>query len=1271
MRRMSHDKTPSSTAVAADWPGKGRRAETCPDVPHEAGLPDLQASLSAGGAAAWHTNLQTRERWWSAEMFRIHGLAGSDAVPADYMDLVYAADRPLVAAAFHDSVETGSHRIQYRVGWPDGSLHWLEGIGQTTRDAAGRPLVVRGVCWQIDQRKREEADLRFLAQASAEFAQSSDYEETLRRVARLAVPHFADWCAVDMLEGRSALKRVAVAHVDPAKVALAEDLHRRYPPDPNAAVGAWHVLKTARAELVAEIPDALLVQAARDDEHLRLARSLGLRSYMGVPMVGADGVLGVITFVSSDSGRVYAQRDLELATDLVSRAAVAVQNAALIRTLRRSEARQGFLLALTDVLRAGGATQEVLTAVSELLGRHFGVNRVGYGHVDELQDRIDYDVCWTDGSVAPLLGQFPASAFGPQVIARLRAGQTIAIANVREHPLTSEEATLRTSHEVETRAILVVPLFKAGQLRTIVYLNQGPEREWTADEVSLMEDVAERTRELIERGRTEQALRESENRWRGLFERMTEGFFVGEAVRDDAGRMVDFRFLQINPAFEKLTGIAPSLALGRTVTEVIPGFERDIIDLYARVVDTGEPAEFEVQVAALNERWYEARARAVGSDQFSVLFLEVTQRKQIQQDLARSAQRYRTLFESIDEGFCILEVLCDASGRPRDYRFVEVNPAFERQAGLSNAVGRTIRELVPAIEDSYIETYGRVALTGETIRFESRADALDRWFDAFAFRVGEPAQRRVALLFTDITERKLAQDALLERESQLREAQSLAGIGSWYWDVATDVTVASAELLRIYGMGEHESLPPFAQQRGSLYVAEDWERLNAMVHAAVVHGTPYSIDLRAFRAGKPIWVIARGAPVRGDDGRVIALRGTVQDITERKQIEEALREADTRKDEFLATLAHELRNPLAPLRNGLTILRMGDGTGPAAVRARELMERQLAHLVRLVDDLLDVSRVSQGKVTMKKSITSLQSLVELALETAKPLVDSAGHTLTVDLPHEPVLMHVDPTRMAQVLSNLLNNAAKYTPQGGRIALKAAIALPGHLQVTVQDNGVGIPADMLDKVFDLFTQVGGAVERSQGGLGIGLSLARRLVELHGGQVRASSAGAGHGSTFTLDLPLLEVPVAPAEFAPAARVEPAGVGRRVLVVDDNVDAAETLAMLLELDGHQVQVVHTGAAALDAVSAGAPEIVFLDIGLPDLNGYAVATRIRSAPSLQHTLLDALTGWGSERDRSEARQAGFDVHLTKPVTPEDLAAVLARRAPRQIESRAVPDKG
>jgi len=1244
------------------WPGSG--AATLDFAVDQA--PALLASaLSAGAVAAWHTDLRTRERWWSQEMVRLHGLSHPAQAPADYLALVHPQDRPLVEDTFRASVEAGAHAIQYRVVWPDGSAHWIEGTGRTTCDADGQPLSISGVCTLIDARKREEADLRFLAQASAELARSTDYSETLRRVAAMAVPHFADWCAVDMLDDRHQLQRLEVAHVDASKRVLAARLHERYPPQPDAAMGAWKTVHTRQPEMLSEIPEALLLRTARDEEHAAILRSLGLRSYMSVPMVGADRVLGVITFVASESGRVYGPRDLELASDLVSRAAIAVQNAELFRSLHRSQARQAFLLALTDRLRQGSSLADTLQAISEMLGRQFGVDRVGYGHVDETLDVIDYDACWTRPAVAPLAGRYPASAFGPQVIEQLRSGRTIAIPDVRNHPLTSESRTLETSREVDTRAILVVPLSAAGRLRTIVYLNQALARDWTADEVSLMEEVAERTRERIERARAEEALRTSESRWRGLFEQMSEGFFTAQGVRDGSGRIVDFRFMQVNPAFEALTGIAPADAADRLVTQVIPGVESELIDVYGRVVDTGEPAEFEVRVHALGDRWYEARARRIAPEQFAVLFMEITRRKQVELELALSAARYKTLFESIDEGFCILEVLFDAQQTPIDYRFLEVNPAFERQAGLPNPVGRTIRELIPDIEATYIEIYGQVALTGQPLRFESQARALHRWFDAFAFRIGDPALRRVALLFTDITRQKRASDALAQREYELGESQRVAGIGSWLWVFGTGGIEVSPQLKRIFGLAEDAPMPDIEAQRGTLYHEEDWARLRACLDAAIEHGVPYAIDLRAWRSGQPIWVTARGLPLR-EDGRVVGLRGTIQDITERKEIEQALREADSRKDEFLATLAHELRNPLAPLRNGLAILRKADVASAASRRAQELMERQLTHLVRLVDDLLDVSRVSHNKVAMKKAPTALGTVIDLALETARPLIDAAGHELVVELPQQPVVLDVDPTRMAQVLSNLLNNAAKYTPAGGHLALSAAVQPPDRLYLRVRDDGVGIPRDMLDKVFDLFTQVGSAFDRAQGGLGIGLSLARRLVELHGGRIHAESGGDRRGSCFVVELPLPSQPGVPQadRVAPQA---PHGGPRRILLVDDNVDGSESLALLLREHRHEVRVVHRGLDAVEAATRDVPDVVLLDIGLPDINGHEVAERLRRDPALDDTLLVAVTGWGDARDRERARQAGIDLHLTKPVDDQALLAALATSRNRREPGLAV----
>ncbi len=404
------------------------------------------------------------------------------------------------------------------------------------------------------------------------------------------------------------------------------------------------------------------------------------------------------------------------------------------------------------------------------------------------------------------------------------------------------------------------------------------------------------------------------------------------------------------------------------------------------------------------------------------------------------------------------------------------------------------------------------------------------------------------------------------------------------------------------------------------------------------------------------------------DGRLVALMAvyqdaprnwTADDITlveevverswahiERVRVTETLREADRRKTEFLATLAHELRNPLAPLQSGLQLIRLA-GDAPAAIsQVRGMMERQLAHLVHLVDDLLDIARINHGKVDLKKERIDLTAILMSAVETSLPLIEARRHALIKRWPQERVSLDADPNRLSQVVSNLLNNAAKYTPPEGRIELSAVID-GEEVVIAVTDSGIGIPSESLPLVFEMFTQVVNT-DRPHGGLGIGLSLVRRLVELHGGTVTASSLGAGKGSTFTIRLPLA-VPGTASLTAPVLATEDtskeAHRSVRVLIVDDNIDAAESLSVLIALQGHTTHTAHDGPQALRTAAEFLPEVIFLDIGMPGMTGYEVARAIRNMPALEHVVLVALTGWGAENDRAQTREAGFDAHLTKPV--------------------------
>jgi signal transduction histidine kinase/ActR/RegA family two-component response regulator len=373
----------------------------------------------------------------------------------------------------------------------------------------------------------------------------------------------------------------------------------------------------------------------------------------------------------------------------------------------------------------------------------------------------------------------------------------------------------------------------------------------------------------------------------------------------------------------------------------------------------------------------------------------------------------------------------------------------------------------------------------------------------------------------------------------------------------------------------------------------------------------------------------------------------------RRSAEEALLTADRRKDEFLATLAHELRNPLAPLSTALEILRMAGGDADAAQRARDIMERQLKQMVRLVDDLLDVSRITTGKLTINKDRITLQTVVRDAVETVRSFIDSYAHVLIIDLPETPIYLEADATRLAQVFSNLLNNAAKYTTSGGRISF-AAEQEGEQIVIRVTDSGIGISNDMLPRIFEMFTQADYSLERSHAGLGVGLTLAKRLVELHGGTIEARSAGLNRGSEFIVRLPT--VPASAQLVAKAVNQDADGslALHRILLADDNVDFATSMATLMRAMGHQVHITHDGAEALAAAGWFAPDFAFLDIGLPKLNGYDLARHLRALPATKHSILIAVTGWGQEKDRQLAHEAGFDHHMVKPVKLEHVQALL-----------------
>jgi PAS domain S-box-containing protein len=626
-------------------------------------------------------------------------------------------------------------------------------------------------------------------------------------------------------------------------------------------------------------------------------------------------------------------------------------------------------------------------------------------------------------------------------------------------------------------------------------------------------------------------------------------------------------------------------------------------------------------------------------------------------------QRMSEVFRLAPAFMCVL--------RGPEHVFEFANDRYLALVGERPLLGLPAAQAVPELApQGLIGMLDHVYDTGEPysasdlrVRLRRGADGADvqRYLDMVFIALRDDGGAIGGLLVhgVDQTHRKLAEIALHDSRERFQKIVGQAATGVVEMDVAGNIRLVNQRFCDMLGYREDELLG-----RGILDVtAPDSVAPTAEAFGGLLAtGQGFQIDKHYRRKDGTLAPATSSVnAVRGANGETQGVVAIVLDTTESTRAAEKLRrladdlaETDRRKTEFLATLAHELRNPLAPIRSGLGVMRLNRDLPAGMTRVREMMERQVTHMVHLIDDLLDVARISGGKLNLRMERVALNGVLASAVETSLPLIEAARHELALDLPDDVLLVDADATRIAQVVSNLLNNAAKYTPAGGRIDL--ALRRDGdQAVVTVTDTGIGIPEHALLTVFDMFSQVGSGAERAQGGLGIGLSLVRQLVQMHGGSVEADSAGAG--SRFTVRLPLAPgaAPAAASPAGTATRTPLDAASLRVLVVDDNVDAALTLSMILDIEGYATRVAHSGAQALDAAAAFHPAVVFLDIGMPGMDGFDTAAALRRLPGIEMPCLIALTGWGAEHDRARSREAGFDHHLTKPVELGTVQKLLA----------------
>jgi PAS domain S-box-containing protein len=662
-------------------------------------------------------------------------------------------------------------------------------------------------------------------------------------------------------------------------------------------------------------------------------------------------------------------------------------------------------------------------------------------------------------------------------------------------------------------------------------------------------------RDITESKHAEELLRESEARLSAILQNTNAVIYLMDE---------ESRFVHINRQFEELFNLKTETARGKSVYELFP---KEFADAFVannrRVLDEGQPLKIEETAPHLDGSVHtyltvkvphlDAGGKPIGIVGIST---DITERKEAEEALRESEERFRALFDSIDEGFCIVEMIFDEANKPVDYRFVQVNPAMERLTGLTNALGKTARELVPNLEEFWFETYGKVALTGQAARFENKSAPMNRWFDVHASRIGDATSRRVAIVFNNITERKRAE---LEREEMLEREQVL-----------------------------------------------------------------------------------------------------------RREAEQANR----LKDEFLATASHELRTPLTAIVGWTRMLRAGNLDEAMTARALETVERNADAQTKLIEDLLDISRIITGKLNLDKQLIELAPVIADAVNTVRPAAEAKGIEIETAIDSSALAVLADAHRIQQVVWNLLSNAVKFTPAEGRVEV-ALRRVDAQVEISVRDTGEGIEPEFLPYVFDRFRQADGKTTRKHGGLGLGLAIVRQLAEMHGGEVKAHSDGPGRGAVFSLRLPLLgaHTPLA-SRAADPARPETAIVGSltiecspsldglRVLVVDDDSDTREMLDAVLSECAAEVVTAANAAEAVQEIARRRPDVLVSDIGMPEEDGYDLIKKIRAMEATRgDTTIPALalTAYAKAEDRVRALASGYQAHLSKPVEPAEFALVVA----------------
>jgi PAS domain S-box-containing protein len=985
----------------------------------------------------------------------------------------------------------------------------------------------------------------------------------------------------------------------------------------------------------------VLLLTGRGADSLAAGRAIGMLPNVTV----LERPVRIVTLVSAMRTALNARR-----RQYALRTYIAAQEA--------SERRQAFLLILSDSLRCLADPVAIQEVASRLLGEQLCASRVHYAEVTEDGAYVIVHADYRNG-VPSVAGQHRLDGYGLLVMNEFRTGRTLIVSDVQNDLRLSEAEKQRTAALEAIAAYIVVPLMKESRVEALLVAHHAQPHEWTAEEIGLAKETAERTWSVVERARAEAALRESEERLRIAAD--AAGFGIYDV---DMNRGVVYW----SPELLSILGLPPDTAPpspGELPDCIHPDDRDKVRSAIKASFDRQGPGTFEDEHRVVRPdgavRWVLLKGSThfagEGEQRRAVratgIITDITERKRTEDALWQSEATFRAMFSVSSVGL--------AQADSTTARFLRVNAAMCRITGYDEVelLERSIFDITHPDDRARDREQRRRVNSGEADGYELdkrylRKDGSEVWIHVTVnvIRDNQGRALRNTAVIQDITQRKHAEEALRESEAQLRLLTETLPV--YILRIGPDLRYrfVNRAYAQRFGfeprdlIGKH--LPDVVGEKAYLAAKPYLDRMLAgeEVHYEAV--IPYDkLGTRFMRSANVV--------DRDETGKLRSVIGVLVDLTDRKQAEDALKEADRRKDEFLATLAHELRNPLAPIRNAVQIIKAKKPSDPDLLLSRDIIDRQVAQMARLLDDLLDVSRITRNRLELRKQRVSLASVAESAVETSRPLIEGAGHRLSIDLPAQAVYLDADPVRLAQVFSNLLNNAAKYTPDGGRIELKAQEQGP-EVVVSVKDTGIGLTPEMLPRLFEMFSQAKPALERAQGGLGIGLSLVKGLVEMHGGRVDARSEGRGRGSEFIVRLPVVEQARAAHTGHPAEQQrQPQVEKRRILIVDDLKDAVDSLSMLLRAMGHEIHTAYDGEDAVAVAQKQRPDAVLLDLGMPRLNGYDACRRIRAQRWGKEMFIVAVTGWGQEEDRRRSREAGFDDHLVKPVDTVALMKVLA----------------